>query len=679
MLDNGDGVTMLAADTGLHVPTELMHVVASTVLDWEIVEATDTEAMVGTVLRRHRTLRAALNIEACLLGVSESLQYALLEDVESLLAVGISADGVKSHILVAPLQHPEGMAALVAKSLAKGFTATASVLEDIREMQALLSRACEHWLQIPEHQFGSISGGRKQLWILAAQNGIVRDTIRATKRQDIADSWTQLAFQESSPATRSAIARIGNALADGLFPSSATFQRTTSNSQPLQTDIDYESKPRRPALDRRGSKLALERALAQVSAITQAIAEGKDGRARKFLRELVIAQTEWREDDEHVLKSLCNIATQCADMFRTDFEFECLQTALQIQPYDGWTLIQLGDHYKRVGAYEKALHALEDADRHGQHRVALSSVADVYSQMGDSEKALQLYRSIPDSDNDSAIRTAIADVLRRSGRFAEATAEYERLISDGLASDRAISGLAQIARQEGRLDAAVISFKAILESTHLDSTSRAIYRLSLASVLKLRGDFHEAYQLLDQIIQERPFWMRARVLRAAVVGLLGNAEVAVSFLPQMGKSRAFDEWVYQYVRGLLLLKLERHNDAKLELIRELDTALVDQDAKAVLRLGAAVFFLRRREDIPNARRVLSDLQLPRDPFAGYVARCLEFHIAIAERDLRRCEQLESELVSAENATILDLVTAIKARDWKRASDLEVGLLLRMVA
>ncbi len=64
---------------------------------------------------------------------------------------------------------------------------------------------------------------------------------------------------------------------------------------------------------------ALTRVLKQINAIADQVARGRDQRARRFLDELIREQMRYSET-EHAVKSLCNIAQRCADMFRSDFE-----------------------------------------------------------------------------------------------------------------------------------------------------------------------------------------------------------------------------------------------------------------------------------------------------------------------------------------------------------------------
>ncbi|MCH7678928.1 hypothetical protein IID10_06095, partial [candidate division KSB1 bacterium] len=131
-------------------------------------------------------------------------------------------------------------------------------------------------------------------------------------------------------------------------------------------------------------------------------------------------------------------------MFRTDLERECLKMALEISPDDAWLLTQCGDHYKRVGEYEAAIDCLNEAKSLGEERIALSAIADVYAMQGDYDRAMKQYRSIPGAKEDVRIRTAIADNLRRSRRFADAKEEYKALVDDGFQTERAIPGLAEI-------------------------------------------------------------------------------------------------------------------------------------------------------------------------------------------------------------------------------------------
>ena len=165
----------------------------------------------------------------------------------------------------------------------------------------------------------------------------------------------------------------------------------------------------------------------QIAAIAEAVSKGRDAKAEKFLRELIQGQTSLSGGKDYAVKSLCNIAQRCADMFRIDFEAICLDHALRLEPLDAWALIQHGDHLKRTGNYEEALRSFEKAGRLGEIDVARSAVADVYSQQSNYEKAIQIYKTIPDWSHRPDVLTAIADNLRKMGQMEEARKLYNKL------------------------------------------------------------------------------------------------------------------------------------------------------------------------------------------------------------------------------------------------------------
>jgi tetratricopeptide (TPR) repeat protein len=257
-------------------------------------------------------------------------------------------------------------------------------------------------------------------------------------------------------------------------------------------------------------------------------------------------------------------------MFRTDFEYECLRTAEAIQPDDAWTLVQVADHFKRAGSFGKAIETLHRADALGAGLIVQSCIADVHVEMEQFSEALEIYKAIPGADQDRVIRTAIADVYRRSGRFDDALREYDRLIHDGIATDRTVAGRAEIAKRQGQLSIARDLYEQLLESGEFSGKSRAIHGMALANVLLRAGDLNGAYRTIDDVVQAQPFSWHAKALRAAIGGLLGDPGEAIKDLPDLGQAHAFREWVSGYVRGLLLLMLNRYADAREALLRHVE-------------------------------------------------------------------------------------------------------------
>ncbi len=659
------------------IPYKIAHLVCGAVDDWEVIEAPNQEAILIEVRERHKRARIIANIESCLCGVSYSIQHELLEETEDILKTLDVHDQLAAMMLRAPLVEHGAIKALIKDCLAEGFGAVASLLDRVLEAQPLILRLADRWMSIPEEVFSPLSGGRQQAWRLAVANLVLLKTLTASNLANVEREWALLALLVSTPAERMCYVRIAKKVAQSLFPEDQEKQPELA----VPNEVDSESRwtdrhQARP--DSARAYAAYERAIKQIEAIAAAVSEGHDGRARKFLRDLVDSQMAYEGGEEHVVKSLCNIAHQCSEMFRTDFEYECLQTAISIRPNDGWTHIQLADHYKRVGRFVDAINSLKEAESLGENRMAMSSLADVYVHMKKYEEALQLYEQIPEAESDPKIRGAKADMLRRRGLFEAASAEYARMIDEGLIADRAYAGLAEIAKRQGRLEEARSIYQMLLDQD-LNEQASVIYRAALANVLVRQGDLSEAFQKLDEAVQMRPFAREFRVYRAAVAGLLGDPLKAIDELPHLGVTHAFNEWVNNYIRGLLLLMLERYRDAGKALEQHVEEQLLNDDASTRLRLGTAVLFLREREGVKRAARVLENVPEIKDTFADAIRAALQYHVAVSLKQAEDIRRLHEQLQKAEDKDLRETVIAIDQRKWNRAWQLEVRMLIRLAA
>lgn len=660
------------------VAPETAHLVCGAIDDWKVIDVPNREALLREVGERHRRARGLANIEACLFGVSASLQKELLGEVEDLLKALDARSQLEAMLLRAPLASIDGLTALINECLSEGFASTASLLEQVRESQPHLCRLTDRWLSIPDELFAALPGGRQQTWKMAVTSEVVLETLKASTVQTVERAWVNLAFHLTSPTERTAISRVSKAVARTLFPECAESGKVGEAMlalEPEDSSDDYrQAQPRGQA-----ARDSHERALKQVDAIAIAVAEGHDANARRYLKELVAAQLRESGGEEHAVKSICNIAQQCAEMFRTDFEYECLQTAINVKPGDAWTLVQMAHHLKRVGRFDDAIETLRQAAAFGEERVTKSSLADVYVQRGQFQEAIAIYESIPGAEQDGTIRQAKADALRRWGYLEDANHEYDRMIHDGLATHRVFAGKAEIAKRQGRLLEARKLYRELLENSKLEVSSSVIYRLSLANVLVRMGELTDAYKQIDEAVQRRPFARQARAFRAAVAGLLGKPGEAIGDLPQLGQTQAFNEWVSDYVRGLLLLMLDRFADARTALLQKVEDRFLDKDAHGMLRLGAAVCFLQKRTGVEQASEILDKVPEMKDAFADTIRAALQYHVAVALRQDAEIMRLETHLRSVDDDDLKTLVSAISQRDWIKAWRLEVRMLLRLAA
>jgi tetratricopeptide (TPR) repeat protein len=648
--------------------------------DWEIIEETDEQQLLAIAAKKYKCHRCLLNIEALLLGMPRDIQVELLLEIEDTLKLDGVSDFVKRNLMRAPLAKNQRIESLVYDALSDGYAATANLLEFVRESQPLLQRIAERWLMLPDEDFRSFRNGRTGLWCAAAESGVIITTVDAADFHVVERAWNSLALGLPSPLERIALTRVSKLIARQLFPTEEPLFKANLLLVPEDEGDGLPNGKKKWSQIKTGSPYAeFNKALRQIQGIVTAISEGRDHNAKAFIQELINDQTSIPGGEEHAVKSLCNIASHCVEMFRTDFEFECLDTATRLMPHDGWTLIQLADHMKRVGRFDDAIRLLSEAKKFGEEKVSTSSLADVYVHMGRFEEALEIYNTVPDGEFDPAVRGAKADAIRRWGKLDEAKREYENLIICGLGTDRVFAGQAEIAKLEGRLDDSIFLYRGLIKSPQISPTTLIVYKLALTNVLMRSNQFKEAYCLADEVVQQRPFSRQARVFRAAIAGLLGKPQQAIEELRPMGTSHAFNEWINEYVRGLLMLMLNRNRDAKIALLSAAESRLTSDHDKNIVRLGAAVCFLRDREGVSEAHRILNQLPTSNDLFIESLKSIFNFHIAISRNDRIAQENLRKQLNEVHEPRLKDLIIAIEGKKWQDVCRIEVEMVLSLAA
>ena len=657
---------------------ELTHLL-STISDWEEVEAADSQSLVQQATTFYWLDRATSMIRCALAGVSRDLELEVLEYVEELLQTSASPTDVRSVLLVAPLKAPAAAQRLTQRALGANLSAVATLLDSLRDLQPLLSRLVEYWLSLPESMFGDLGRSRQDVWCGLAEEGALVRVIEAASRKAFSAEWNKQAFKEILPASRTAIARIGIELAEKLFPSAPPVKYDELAA--YEADFLEDEKPSAVHDFRLAGREALESVIKQVNAIADAVSDGKDHQAQKFLRQLVDAQ-EGRGDREYAVKTLCNIAQRCAVMFRADFERLCLEKARSLAPADPWTLLQWGNHLKRVGAFDDALRVLKKAAVGDHQRIALSSMAAVWAERGDYERAVSVYKSYPMWESTFEICTGICDVRRYQGQFDEALQGYEEILRRWPGTDRAVAGKAEIAKRKGELGEALSLYDSLVERTDIDDRTRVIYYSAKCNILKQANRLHEALSLADEIVQKAPFLMSARANRGAILGLLGREAEGLKDVNVREAPSAFREWFQHYVRGLLLLKLERHSEARKQLVDNMANALLTGDESTVTRLGAAYSFVSEGL-YDDAEESLGNINIAEihDSHTQYVFLVLKLHVAVAKSQKERIDAVSRQLQEAcqSDEGLASVVDALRRGDFRTAKTHELELLLRIAA
>jgi hypothetical protein len=174
--------------------------------------------------------------------------------------------------------------------------------------------------------------------------------------------------------------------------------------------------------------------------------------------------------------------------------------------------------------------------------------------------------------------------------------------------------------------------------------------------------------------------MQARFIRGSLLGLMGRELEGLKDLPESNTSRSWREWLRRYYRGLLLFKLRQYKDAKKNLVEELPKAIASGEDKAILRMAAALCFLRENETV-EVDGILSQIPDLYDCHAQYLCLVLKLHSATMKEDLSTVKSLKEQIarLNVVDARLGKAVLALDERDFSLAFEYETDALLKLAA
>lgn len=664
-------------DEELDYPREQLLNFASLVDDWEEVDSLGDPSVLQNAALKYHLARGISYSFGLLDGIDDGdLEHDLLEYIEDTLQTRVPMQALLQELLVAPLHTPETAEKIAATALGHGYATTANLFEKLFDLQPLLRRLVGAWLEIPASQWMEVESDRTRVWNAACSSGVVVKTLEQASARQIRSQWNVLILNgdlATTPTTRASLGKIFHELSERLFPSAGSALESL-----LVHDANEEVHEVAPVLKPKSeaSYADYQRVIRQINAIIEKVSVADERRATIFFNELVDDQLSYEGGAEHAVKSLCNLAKQCADLYRTDWERVCLNRAHEIDARDTRTLCQYADHLKRVGQFDSANDFYEKARLEGEGFHAVLGMADVIAAQGDFDGSIKKYKTLANWEDDVIVRTAIADNLRRLGKLDEAANLYENLASEGTQLERATAGLADIARRRGDLSTAESLYRDILQRQDLDQRSKMIYRLALCDITKRCGDLSEAYRIADQLVKDFPFLMHARIQRGTILGMLDRYDEAFEDIPGETAPAAFGEWIREYYGGILLLKLGRYDDAKRRLVDGLKLALGQGNDRTIMRLGAAVALLAGG-DHSDAECELNEIRDFGDSHSRHLAQVLRLHLAVARNDQKKAEEIAiffRSHVGLEPAFI-SVVDALLRNDLIEAQRGELNLLL----
>jgi tetratricopeptide (TPR) repeat protein len=249
-------------------------------------------------------------------------------------------------------------------------------------------------------------------------------------------------------------------------------------------------------------------AISQINKVVELYNRNKDQQASAILDELISAQTQYTDGETYSVKSLCNIAQQIKTE-RPEVAFACLSRALTFSyGTDAVAYLQMGYLCLELRKYDEAIRCFNFAvDRSsGELRdQARLELIRVLVRKGHYQAAMGEYLAIQDILKRPAELSGLGTLYRRMGMLQEAGAVYRHCLSvDGM-RHTALAGLAEIDRQGGNVNRAIVRYNGILNGDLiLDLTARKVYRTARSQLFRFTQQFAKAERELAELLAEFP-------------------------------------------------------------------------------------------------------------------------------------------------------------------------------
>jgi predicted Zn-dependent protease len=281
---------------------------------------------------------------------------------------------------------------------------------------------------------------------------------------------------------------------------------------------------------------------------------------------------------------------------------------------------------------------------------------------------------IRDHPEDVFAKNGRAEVLKAQGQFPAALAAFDEVIRDHPEDVVAKNGRAEVLKAQGQFPAALAAFDEVIR----DHPENVVAKNGRAEVLKAQGRLVDAISAYDDLMRHSPHDDLARNGRSCVLAALGRFDEALEFLPD-NTAVTLQHWIGYHIRGMILLKTRRRNEA----IRILNAGLQGcpwQVQREYFRAGLVVAWLRAG----NFKKAKEDLAGVKSPQLQPTANVLRLHAFGAEGDLQRASLAYESLAATPQLYSNPLTQELRRRfilreqprhdtDW--ISDKEADLFL----
>ncbi len=341
------------------------------------------------------------------------------------------------------------------------------------------------------------STGRATALATLIREGVVRRFVLAVNQS--ANIGNVLAFAYQLPAIGQSMRPILSRIQSNL----KEIEPTLAGPE-LQIVSEHEDWEKDKRGERRKDKAPVHqkyaKSIANRDAIERELLAGRLANARNFVDEFVAYQLR-DSGTQYAVKTLCDIAMRAQAVGQYEFQLELTQRATEVDPADGWSLIQHAHALKQNGRLQDALAQYLKACSISASPVARTGYAETLRSMGRFDEALIAYEETKRKHPTNAVaKNGYAETLRSMGRFEEALIAYEEAKHQHPNDVITESGYAETLRSMGRFDEALIAY----QETKQQHPNDVITESGYAETLRSMGRFDEALIAYEETKRQHP-------------------------------------------------------------------------------------------------------------------------------------------------------------------------------
>lgn len=448
--------------------------------------------------------------------------------IEDFFSADVVREFVANRLYSAPLPDQadiEGATALAEEAQSNRLR---TFLVELADQQSEIAARLQVWLDLPISLFGS-THAKDKFRLAAVEAGAFRMFVTYRGRSDAA-----LFQMLVHPLFR------GSAQARQVLQAwAAPFKESIHNTEFIIEEADdIAALPHIDPETTRGTggHEAYLRVEKQKDAIKSLLRSGNRDRALTYTKQLVEAQRR-ESGREHLAKSLCDLGAFAKDLGDSGLQLDLATWAIQEVPDDAWSHGQVGEAYRALGNYDKALSAFAMAGALGAERIALLGRAQVLKDLGQLQEAMAIFDKCAEVFPDDLVsRNGRAAALASFGRFDEALQLYDELCERIPCDAVSMAGRAEVLKDMGRLDDALKE----LDETILMFPDDVIPRCARGVVLREMGRLDEALEWFRDVGVRFPLSVVARNGIARIQEELGDFEAALETYRQVTRDVPLD-------------------------------------------------------------------------------------------------------------------------------------------